>query len=113
MLAPLSPIFSLFQLPASTLSRRLQIVLSDIETPLVSGWQHGQGQDPFSTVFQKIGGRLCMSLWSGIRCGSDSTMFQAAKGEEALRADRLLPSRFTLAMKSGSHSCEVREETAL
>jgi hypothetical protein len=46
VLAPLSPIFYLFQLPSSTLSRRLQIVLSDIETPPVSEWQHRPGPRP-------------------------------------------------------------------
>jgi hypothetical protein len=39
----LSPIFYLFQLPTSTLSRKLQIVISEIEIPLVIEAQRRPG----------------------------------------------------------------------
>jgi hypothetical protein len=39
----LSPILYLFQLPTSTLSRKLQIVLSEIETPIVIETQRRPG----------------------------------------------------------------------
>jgi len=39
----LSPILYLFQIPTSTLSRKLQIVLSEIETPIVIETQRRPG----------------------------------------------------------------------
>jgi hypothetical protein len=59
----LSPILYLFQLPTSTLSRKLQIVLSEIETPLVTPTQRRPGpknipsgipKDQWSTVMHRV-----------------------------------------------------------
>ncbi len=59
----LSPILYLFQLPTSTLSRKLQIVLSEIETPLVIETQRrprpkdipsGIPKDQWLTVIHRV-----------------------------------------------------------
>ncbi len=63
MSSSLSPILYLFQIPTSILSRKLQIVLSDIETPLVIEKQRRPGprhipygipEDQWPTVFHHV-----------------------------------------------------------
>src|SRR5438309_11848806 len=63
MSSSLSPILYLFQIPTSPLSRKLQIVLSDIETPLVIESQRRPGpkdipygipEDQWPTVLQRV-----------------------------------------------------------
>ncbi len=59
----MSPILYLFQIPTSTLYRKLQIVLSEIETPIVIETQRRPGpkdipygipEDQWPTVLQRV-----------------------------------------------------------
>ena len=63
MSSSLSPILYLFQIPTSILSRKLQIVLSEIETPLVIETQRRPGpkdipygipEDQWPTVLHRV-----------------------------------------------------------